>query len=247
MKIIISQAFQEFRSKIEVLIFNFDEKGQMLADGKRNKIKIFELNGKKLNVKSFKIPNALNKFAYRFFRKSKAERSFHYAQHLLSKGIGTPYPIAFAEETSTFSFLKSFYISEQLSYDLTFRDIDLSKNGHEEILRAFTRFVFELHEKEIEFLDNSPGNTLIKLNEGNPKFYLVDLNRMNFKPLNFTERIKNFSRLSQDREVVQIMANEYAKHIDKNKTEVFEKMWYFINMFQKRFLKKKKLKKKLKL
>jgi len=247
MKITISQAYKKFRSKIEDFVFNFDEKGQMLVDGKRNKIKIFELHGKKVNVKSFKIPNALNKIAYRFFRKSKAERSFNYAQHLLSKEIDTPYPMAFAEETSAFSFLKSFYVSEQLSYDLTFRDIDLSRNGHEEILRAFTRFVFELHEKEVEFLDNSPGNTLIKLNEGNPKFYLVDLNRMHFKPLNFTERMKNFSRLSQDKKVVQIMANEYAKHIDKNETEVFDKMWYFSNMFQEKFLKKKKLKKKFKL
>lgn len=247
MKIIISQAFQKFKSKIEVLIFNFDKNGQMLADGKRNKIKIFELDGKKINVKSFKIPNAINKFAYRFFRKSKAERSFYYAQHLISKGIGTPFPIGFAEETSTLAFLKSFYVSEQLSYDLTFREVDLAVKGHEELLKSFTRFIFELHEKKIQFLDNSPGNTLIQLNEGNPKFYLVDLNRMKFKSLNFEERMKNFSRLSRDKEIIKVMAKEYASHIDREEEEVFEKMWFFTSQFQKKFARKKRLKRRLKI
>ncbi|MGW1455404.1 lipopolysaccharide kinase InaA family protein [Salegentibacter agarivorans] len=247
MKIKISQAYKEVKPEIEAIVFNFKKKGEMLVDGKRNKIKTFDLDGKKVNVKSFKIPNALNKFAYRFFRKSKAERSFIYAHHLLSKDIGTPYPIAYAEETSAFSFLRSFYLSEQLSYDLTFRDIDLNKPGHEAILRAFTRFIFELHEKKIEFLDNSPGNTLIRLNDGNPQFFLVDLNRMNFKALNFSERMKNFSRLTQEKEVVRIMANEYAKQIDKNEEEVFEAMWFYIRKFQESFVRKKAFKKKFKL
>lgn len=247
MKFNISPIYKELKPEIKAIISNFRKEGNMLVDGKRNKLKTFKLNGEKVNVKSFKIPNAINKLAYRFFRKSKAERSFNYAHILISKNIGTPYPIAYVEETSAFFFLKSFYISQQLNYDLTYRDIDLSKNGHEEILRAFTRFVFELHEKEVEFLDNSPGNTLIKLNEGSPRFYLVDLNRMHFKPLNFTERMNNFSRLSQDKEVVQIMADEYAKLIDKSELEVFEKMWYFTNLFQEKFQKKKRLKKKFKL
>jgi hypothetical protein len=247
MKIITSENHRHLQAEIENLIHNFNETGDMLVDGKRNKLKLFELNGIKINVKSFKIPNAVNKIAYRFVRKSKAERSFKYAEYLLSKNVGTPQPIAYVEETTAFSFLRSFYLSEQLSYDLTYREIDLNKAGHEAILRAYTRFIFELHEKEIEFLDNSPGNTLIRLNEGNPKFFLVDLNRMNFKALNFSERMKNFSRLTQEKEVVRIMANEYAKHIDKNEEEVFEAMWFYIRKFQESFVRKKAFKKKFKL
>ena len=52
---------------------------------------------------------------------------------------------------------------------------------NEIILRQFIRFSYLLHQKGIEFLDNSPGNTLIKKNEkGVYDFYLVDLNRMKF-------------------------------------------------------------------
>jgi hypothetical protein len=117
---------------------------------------------------------------------------------------------------------------------------------HEEILRAFTRFTFELHEKKIEFLDHSPGNTLIKEHNGKFKFFLVDLNRMNFKELSFVERMKNFSRLTPKKEMIEVMSNEYANLINKPEADVFEEMWMYTNDFQKKFKRKRELKKKLK-
>ena len=46
---------------------------------------------------------------------------------------------------------------------------------------------------------------------------------MNFKALDFDARMKNFSRLTPKKEIVEIMAEEYAGHYGKNK-KVFEKM-----------------------
>lgn len=37
-----------------------------------------------LNIKLFKIPNDLNKFAYKFFRKSKAKTPCDYADYVFS-------------------------------------------------------------------------------------------------------------------------------------------------------------------
>ena len=87
-------------------------------------------------------------------------------------------------------------MSRHLDYELTYRELvtDPAYPDHENILRAFTRFTFELHEKQIQFLDHSPGNTLIKKVDGDYQFFLVDLNRMNFKELNFEERMLNFSQ-----------------------------------------------------
>lgn len=246
MKFVFSEEYKGMEGKIHSFIDNFEQQGRMLGDGNRNTIKIFPLEETKVNIKSFRIPNAINQLAYRFFRPSKAERSFSYAQRLLRNGIGTPVPIAYAEETQAFKFLRSYYVSEQLDYEHTFREIDLKKEGHEEILRAFTRFTFELHEKEIEFLDHSPGNTLIRKEGEQYRFYLVDLNRMTFKPLNFTERMKNFCRLTPKKEVLRIMAEEYAGLINRPAPEVFEKMWFFTEEFQAAFHRKKRLKKKLK-
>ncbi|MBK5192310.1 MAG: Kdo domain containing protein [Flavobacteriaceae bacterium] len=247
MKIIFAETGKRKKEAILNCIENFNSEGESLNDGQRNSIKIFDLEAEKINIKSFKIPNAVNKIVYRFFRKSKAERSFQYANHLISNNIGTPFPIAFAENKSGLTFKDSYFVSEHLDCDLTFRELVTNPDypNHEEILRAFTRFTFNLHEQEIEFLDHSPGNTLIQLNNGDYKFFLVDLNRMNFKKLNFEERMKNFARLTPKKEMIEVMANEYAHLINKPEAEVFEKMWFFTNQFQEKFQRKKELKKKL--
>ena len=249
MKLYISKYHKLSKKSIDEILMNFNAVGQSLfADdkGRRNRIKVVEKDGKKFNIKSFKKPNYINRYVYVMFRKSKAERSFEFAEKLIKKGIGTPKPIAYAEETSKGALTKSFYISEHLDYDLTFRDLDLTKPGHEDILRAFTRFTYDLHEKKIEFLDHSPGNTLIQLNNGDYHFYLVDLNRMNFKSLNFTERMKNFARLTSNKEKVKIMAEEYAELLGKPESEVFEKMWFITRAFFENRGKSRKMKLKFK-
>ncbi len=248
MYIKFSKEYQNKREPILKFVQSFDKMGTLLGSGARNKIKLFDMDGKMINIKSFKIPNKINQIVYKNFRKSKAERSFNYAQHLISKNIGTPYPIAFAENKTVLFFRDSFYVSEHLDYDLTYRELVTQPNfpDHENILRAFARFTFELHEKGIEFLDHSPGNTLIQKNSDGYKFFLVDLNRMNFRELDFSDRMKNFARLTPKREMVMIMADEYSKLIKEDKDMVFETMWKFTQEFQNKFQRKKKLKKKLK-
>jgi len=247
MKIIISKNEQFEDQKLRHLIADFNNGGEVLFKS-RNQIKIFKVDGRTINIKSFRVPNAVNKIAYKFFRQSKAERSFKYASILEEKGVGTPKPIAYAEEERSLMFGSSYYVSEQIEADLTYRELVKIPDypNAEDILRAFTRFTFELHEKEIQFLDHSPGNTLIRKETGGYQFFLVDLNRMNFKPLNFEERMLNFARLTPKKEMVEIMADEYSKCINKPKEEVFEKMWFYTTQFQQKFKRKKEIKKKLK-
>jgi tRNA A-37 threonylcarbamoyl transferase component Bud32 len=229
--------------------FNSDL-GTVFGDGDRNVIKLFDLDGKTINIKSFKIPNIVNKIAYKYFRKSKAKRSFEYATILLKNGIGTPQPLAYFENFNSIGLRDSYYVSEHLEANLTFRELveipDYPDN--ENILRQFTKFTFDLHEKGIEFLDHSPGNTLIKNEENNTySFYLVDLNRMNFhESMDFDMRMKNFSRLTPKKEMIAVMSNEYAKYYTESESEVFEKMWQFTIQFQDEFARKRRLKKKLK-
>src|SRR5690606_13792364 len=125
-------------------IKNFSEHGRLFGDGARNVIKIFPFQDMELNIKSFKVPNIVNRVAYRFVRKSKAERSYNYAHRLLEKGVGTPRPIAYAEEEKGLLFGRSFYVSEHLKCDLTFRTLVQEPDypEREKILRAFTRFTF---------------------------------------------------------------------------------------------------------
>lgn len=232
-------------------INNFDSRGILFGDGQRNKIKLFELEGKTINIKSFKIPHLINKIAYKYFRKSKARRSFEYATTLLEKGIGTPQPIAYFENYDAVGLKDSYYVSEHLQCDLTFRELVEIPDfpDHENILRQFTRFSFDLHEKGIEFLDHSPGNTLIKKTpEENYDFFLVDLNRMDFhNEMDFDSRMKNLSHLTPKKGMIAVMSNEYSKlYPAQSEAEIFEKMWFYTNDFQIKYHKKIKMKKVLK-
>lgn len=249
MQINIHSHFLKSKSNLLAMIENFNSNGVLFGDGNRNKIKLFDLEEKAINIKSFKIPHVINKIAYKYFRKSKARRSYEFANRLLENGIGTPQPIAYAENFKLSGLEKSYYISEHLEAELTFRELVLDQDypDHDNILRQFTRFTFDLHEKGIEFLDHSPGNTLIKKSSQNQyEFFLVDLNRMNFHDvMDFDTRMKNFNRLTPKIEMLAVMSEEYAKLYNKDYEEVFSKMCFYTNDFQMKFHRKIARKKKL--
>ncbi len=237
-----------FNAELESFISNFGNNGDLMNDGERNIIKTIRIKDVTVNVKSFKKPNLVNKIVYRFFRKSKAQRSFEYAQELIKMDVGTPQPFGYFEMPSILTFGESYYASEHLQCDLTFRELTdtLDFPNHENLLRAFTRFSYDLHNKGINFLDHSPGNTLIQLNDGDFKFFLVDLNRMRFETMNFETRMKNLSKLTIHESVVRIMSNEYAKWSSEDEDTIFDTLWRDTQDFQYRFYRKKRLKKKLK-
>jgi hypothetical protein len=252
MKFIVHPDYQSQKESIFHHIQNFETEGLLFGNGDRNVIKLFQLGTETSNIKSFKIPNLINKVVYHYFRKSKAERSYSYALQLLQKGVGTPHPIAFAEEFAMLGMLnKSYYVSEHLITELTFRELVEIPDypDGENILRQFTQFCFELHEKGIEFLDHSPGNTLIK-NVGNGRyaFFLVDLNRMKFhnESMSFETRIANMRRLTHVTDMILIMSDEYAKLYNKEYETVKQALLASVSNFHRKLQRKRKIKKYLK-
>ncbi len=242
--------FFKFKTEIENCIFHFYSSGKDFVIGDRNRIKLFELKNEIISIKSFKKPNLINKIAYRYFRKSKARRSFEYASKLMDLGIGTPKPIAYFENFDFIGLNDSFYVCEHLEDVFEFRALvqNTDFNQRESILRQFVGFSYQMHQKGVEFLDHSPGNTLIKdNNDGTYSFYLVDLNRMKFhESVDFQSRMKNLSHLTPQKEMIVIMANEYAKLSGEKEQNVFETLWKFTSDFQFRYHRKKRIKKKLK-
>lgn len=243
----ILKPFLSKEAELDFFIENFETQGRNFGNQDRNSLKLFDLDSLTVNIKSFRIPNLINQIAYRFFRKSKAQRSFEYAKILIEKGIGTPQPIAYYEYTTPLLFKKSYYLSEQLDCNLTYRALttDLNYQNHEAILRAFTRFTYKLHKAGINFLDHSPGNTLIEIvNINEYNFYLVDLNRMEFGTLDFNTRVKNFSKLTIHKSMVEVMSNEYAKCTGEDEAKIFDAMWSYTKAFQEKYYRKIRLKKR---
>ena len=241
----------QLNKTLQNILDNFDNSGKLFIAGNRNSIKLFEYEGTIINVKAFKVPNWFNKIIYKYIRDSKAKRSYNYATLLLEKGIGTPKPIAFYEQKSFLGLEKSFYISQHLEFDLMFRDLVENNNypDRENILKQFMSFCYKLHQNGIEFLDHSPGNTLIKKESENKySFYLVDLNRMIFhKEMTFEQRMKNLSRLTPYQDMIQIMSKEYAILSNEEEDLVFDTLWKYTSEFQYNFYRKKRIKNKLRL
>ena len=242
--------FSNLSDILNEIFVNFNFKGKILVNGQRNAIKLFEVEGITLNIKSFKRPNLFNKIVYRYFRKSKARRSFEFASKLMEMQIGTPQPVAFFENYDFVGLKESYYACEHLENVFEFREIVQNEafENRDFIIRKFTQFTFEMHEKGIEFLDHSPGNTLIHKNaDGSYSFFLVDLNRMKFhETIDFKTRMKNLSKITHKKDMIAVMSNEYAKLSNGDETTIFEFMWGLTADFQYRFHRKKRIKKKLK-
>lgn len=247
MKLVTVTSYKNATSAIEQALENFQHSGTVLYQG-RNVVKILQVGKERMNIKRFRKPNLLNQFVYRFLRKSKAHRSFEYAQRLQENGVGTPYPVAYCEQFTTLGLSYSYYFSQQVDCDFTFRALihDDTIENREEILKQYVAFVFHMHEKGIYFLDNSPGNTLITIKGTSYEFRLVDLNRMKFYDIPYIDRLRNFERLAPVKWIYDIMGAEYARLSGTNPEEAIILMWKFVENFQERFHKKRALKNKLK-
>lgn len=179
----------------------------------RNEIKVISFLKEDIVVKSFKIPHLINKFAYTFLRDSKAKKSYLNSLKIIDF---VPKPIGYMEFFKFGLLYDSYFLSEEFNYDFTIREVLLDHNftDRENIFKAFARFTYALHEADIEHLDYSPGNILIKVISGNYVFKIVDINRMEFRSLNHTERLENFSKLWAKDEDLTIIVKFYSIYID---------------------------------
>jgi len=237
-KRLIHDSYRFLEKELHEKIYSFSTSGAIIMNGERNIIKKFNLSNEiQISIKSFKKPHLVNQFAYQYIRPSKAKRSYHYAMRLKKSNILTPSPIAYFEFSNFLGIINSYYISSYINYDFTYRALlDKKFPDRENILRQFTRFTHKLHQNNIEFLDHSPGNTLIIKKDNNRyDFYLIDLNRMRFKKLNFEERIGNFRKLSAKEDMLYIMSDEYAKITKSPFDKTYELMKNANNNFQRKY------------
>ena len=238
----INQNFDNFLINIQTYFKN--DKNRTLFQ-QRNTIKIVDYEEKSYVVKSFKTPHLLNQIVYRFFRDSKAKRSYENGVKLTELNVSTPQPIGYIEFPSMFLFKESFYISDFFDYEFEIRALlaDANFEKREEILKAFVAFSYDLHNKGVFHVDYSPGNVLVKKVDNSYLFSLIDVNRMKF--IEFTDelRMKAFAKLSASDEDRVFITKEYSTlaHID----EAFatKKMELFHQEHQQYIVNKKKLKK----
>ena len=249
MSIIIHSKYKSKEKSVIQLVNGFFEEGDMIVAGSRNTIKSNFLADEKINIKFFQKPGIFKSIIYSFFRSTKAKRSFEYANFLLDHNILTPFPIAYIENRSSLGLLKdSYYICKHIDYDFTIRELihDPMFPERNVILEQFTAFTFSMHEANVNFLDHSPGNTLVvKLDTGKYEFYLIDLNRMNFKYLSIEDRMDNFKKMWLSKAMVKVVAEAYAKLSNQPELELHAILLEKTTQFKRKITQKKYLKRKI--
>lgn len=211
-KYTLNPKYKHFKNEL-LNIKNIFNTAQESIHKARNELKIIELNGVKCVVKSFKIPHAINRVAYTFFRDGKAKKSYLNAIRLTELDVTTPEPIGIIEFFSSGLLTESYFISVYEPYDFTIREVFHHKvENFQEILKQFAKFTYEIHQKGVWHVDYSLGNILVTKQDKQYKFSLVDINRMEFKVISAYEGLKNFNKFwAKDDNDLIILATEYAK------------------------------------
>ena len=241
----INPNYNSLEKPILAIPRRFEVEGEVIEDN-RNVIKILDVEGVRVNVKSFKVPNVINQFAYAYIRKGKAQRSYEYANLFREKGIGTPEPVAYIVKRNAWGVTRSYYISLQVDYDYLFRDLREKRPADLEfILREFTRFTHYFHSQSVYFVDHSPGNTLIKRTSNGVEFSLVDLNRVKFMHISPFVGLKNFYRLNATDDMIEIIADEYARLTHSDSKEMIRLLKEWTHAHDERVRKRKEKRNKV--
>lgn len=209
----VSDAYHQLEYWVKSLPVRWNHNEGIVIHSRRNQLRTMAYAGVDMVVKSFAQPNIINRFVYGIFRKSKAQRSYEYAVRLNALGIKSPTPIAYYTERCGILFSRSYYISEHSACRYTFYDvIDNPKLENRELfLHHVGEMTAKMHEAGIYPLDFSGGNILLDVVEGQPKFELVDLNRMTFGTIDIDKGCRGFERLNVEPQALEIMAQAYAK------------------------------------
>ena len=146
----------------------------------RNTVTKVEVEGRTFVIKKYKVPTLLNRIVYTWFRKSKARRSFEYADRLLALGVETATPVAYIEERKGGFFNVGYFISEYLSYPILPEAKNLNKEERDVLENEFVEFTAHLHDIKIIHKDYNVKNIFYHKVNGKYHFALVDINRMDF-------------------------------------------------------------------
>ena len=223
-KIIIHPDYHYLADFITHLPGNFDSDGEMLYDH-RNIIKRFKVGQSVVVAKRYRRPRLIQKIAYSFFRKSKAERAYLNGIELCRRGFITPHSIAYIEEKSNMLLEDSYYLCEN---DDTppIADFIEGKPLDSLLIEDYGIFLGQLHQHGILHHDLNNTNVLCrKTDAGTHTFSLIDNNRMDFYPEGAIPPLEacmeNLTRFTGDMNLFRHVAEAYcnARKLPKDTVE----------------------------
>lgn len=212
MIVAIHPAYSQAKDFIETLPSVFDTAGKLVYQG-RNAVRSFDTPWGEWMVKAFKKPHLIQRIAYTFWRPSKPQRAFKYAQRLLQMGIPTPEGIAYIEIKEGGLFSKGYFVSAALHDPSLYDVLNRTENFDRRLADCVADFVVDMHVKGFLHGDLNLSNILYHpLPTGGYRFSVIDTNRSTFNPnASPAECIDRLKRLTHRRDLLNYLVGVYAR------------------------------------
>jgi tRNA A-37 threonylcarbamoyl transferase component Bud32 len=245
LKIIVHHDYKHLTPAIERIPDTFATEGKTLYSG-RNLVKQFLLGQEEVVVKRYKRPNFIQKIAYTFLKKGKAERAYLFAGKLRERGIETPHEIAYIEEKHHGMLRDSYFVST-VTHNAELFDLLLKSDTYDaNVIPSLASFLVLVHEKGVMHGDLNLSNILYRKDEtGRYVFCLIDTNRSKFIDAPSKEIcLENLKRLTHRRDILRKILIAYAEcrgwnaeecvRIVEKKLEAFERRRALKHCFKKK-------------
>ncbi len=232
----VNDSYSHIASFINSIPSVFDTEGTLIYES-RNIVKRFTApDGTPLIVKRYKFPNLIQRFAYSFYRPSKARRAYEYALRLLDLGIDTPQPIAYIEQKRNGLFTYGYFISAVNNNPdcrvlRTDPQYDNGKLAHD-----LMTFIVRLHELGVMHGDTNLSNFLYEKRGAHYQFSVIDINRSQFvtPPVSQSQCLHNLIRLTHIIPLLHQLVGIYATARGWNPDESIAKVEAQLHHFEQR-------------
>ena len=212
-KLTIHSQYDRLRPFLEQLPHLFDtNQGELLYHG-RNEVRLFDADGVRLVAKRFKRHDWVKRIVYTFFRTNKARRAYYNAVRLSERGFATPAPVAYLEIIQ-WGLLRQVYYVCLHTAAAPIRPLLIEEDPFDAVLAtAYARFVARLHEAGVLHRDLNPTNVLFTEHDGDYRFELIDINRMQFfdGAVPKAECMENLTLFYWLTPAYRFILNEYAR------------------------------------
>ena len=190
----------------------FDTEGITLYRG-RNVVKRFDTDRGTWVVKRYKRPNRVQRIAYTFFKKSKAERAYRYAWLMRERGIDTPEGIACILQKHNRLLQDSYFVATLCTYRPVFPELVPTEHHEQQLAHSLAAFLVHMHRQGVMHGDLNLNNILYtRLADGQWHFCVIDTNRSKFKDrLTRRECLNNLKRVTHRRDLLQYIVGQYAE------------------------------------
>ena len=179
MKVHIHPHYAAYESYIRAIPSEEYEREEVYCN-RRNTVERVRFGDKDFVIKKYKRTALINCLIYTWFRKSKAQRAFEYAELFLQRGIETAPPVAYIEIKKNGFFHTGYFISEYLPYPLVtdMFGTEMEEEEKKRLRHDLVDFTLQLHLNKVLPLDYNPKNIFYRKTNGKYHFALIDINRL---------------------------------------------------------------------